>query len=314
MSVLGTSTSNLIKRGSPARSSAQVVLSHTLRYAMILLPIAFVLTFVIWPMVQTFVHSFELLNARGEATHFGSLKNYHDLFKSSLFHQVMRNTFIYAILAVSLCVLIAFGLSLLLSAKANSASRLLLVGLFSPTITPMIAAANIWLYFLTPSFGIVDKLLRPFGLANENWLGHPGTAMIVLILLFVWKYAPYFTLFLLAGLQAIPPDVRESLRTEDPRKFYGFRKVILPILGPMIGFVTTMAVLYAVETVDPVYVLTQGGPDNATSLVMFYLYQLGFNYYSWGQAAALSAVLLVGLSTLSGLSLIVMERRAFHWR
>ncbi|QQE78990.1 carbohydrate ABC transporter permease [Alicyclobacillus sp. SO9] len=287
---------------------------YSVRYAILLLPMAMVTLFVIWPMILTVLHSFQVMNARGQASGFAGVKNYAHLFHSSLFRQVMTNTVIYAGISVVLCIVIAFGLSFLLNSRSNSASRLLLVGLFSPTITPMIAAANIWLFFLTPGFGIVDKVMRFVGFGKENWLGHPTTATIVLILLFVWKYAPYFTLFLLAGLQAIPPDVRESLRTEDPHKFYGFRKVILPILSPMIGFVTTMAVLYAVETIDPVYVLTQGGPNNATNLVMYYLFKLGFNYYSWGEAAALSAILLGGLATLSGLSLIVMERRAFHWQ
>lgn len=86
------------------------------------------------------------------------------------------------------------------------------------------------------------------------------------------------------------------------------------MLSPMIAFVTVMALLYSIETIDSVYVMTQGGPASATSFLMYFLYQLGFNYFSWGSAAALSAILMASLSTLSGFALIVLERRAFHWQ
>ena len=309
--VLGTKT----RLGGEARPIFVRALPHLARYGILLVPILFVVTFVLIPLVQTLLHSFQHISVRGQAEGFAGLKNYQVLFQSPLFLQVAKNTLIYTTISVILCVVIAFLLSLLLEANSNGrGSRVLLISLFSPTIMPTIAAANIWLYFLTPRFGLVDRLLAWVGLGHENWLGHPGTALGALILLFVWKYAPYFTLFLLAGFQAIPPEVREAMRTEDPSGWYSFRRVILPMLAPMIAFVTTMALLYSVESVDPVYVMTQGGPNNGTNLVMFYLYQLGFNYFSWGPAAALSALLLVGLSTLSGLSLIVMERRAFHWQ
>lgn len=288
--------------------------AHALRYSLLLLPAAVVVLFVLWPLVMTVIHSFNQLDMRGRVIGNAGFANYQQLFASPLFMQVLRNTIIFTVLSVVLSVGIAFGLSLLLNARSSTASRLLLVSLFSPTIMPMIAAANIWLYFLMPRFGIVDQVLGWIGLGHENWLGHPGTALGAIIVLFVWKYAPYFTLFLMAGLQAIPPEVREALRTEDPYGWQSFRRVILPILGPVIAFVTTMAVLYSVETVDPVYAMTQGGPNNGTYLAMYYLFQLGFNYYSWGQAAALSVLLMVSLSTLSGLSLIVLERRTFHWQ
>ncbi|GGJ12874.1 ABC transporter permease [Alicyclobacillus cellulosilyticus] len=310
---MSTTATTLTAAAAPLRARRSL-LAWCLRYALVLPPAAVVVIFVAWPLWVTLYHSFFQLDARGHAVAFAGSKNYQALFASPLFHQVLWNTAVYSVLAVVLCVSIAFGLSLLLYGRVAASSRALLVALFSPTVMPMIAAANIWLYFLIPQFGMVDQLLRWAGLGHENWLGHPGTALLVMVMLFVWKYAPYFALFLLAGLQAIPPDVWEALRTEDPYGWASFRRVILPILRPMLAFVTTMAVLYAVETVDPVFAMTQGGPNNGTNLVMFYLYNLGFNYYSWGPAAALSVLLMIGLSTLSGLSLIVLERRAFHWQ
>jgi sn-glycerol 3-phosphate transport system permease protein len=240
------------------------------------------------------------------------MANYRALFQGPVFPLVLQNTAEYAVAAVVLSIGLAFGLALLMNGR-GLVNRLLLVGLFSPTVMPTIAAANIWLYFLAPQFGLVTRFLGLIGISQANLLGEPGTALAALVALFVWKYAPYFTLFLMAGLQAIPQNVRDAMRTEDPSGWQSLRRVVLPILAPMLAFVAIMAVIYAIETIDPVYVMTQGGPDNGTNLVMFYLYQLGFNYFSWGPAAALSGLVLGGLSTLSALSLIALERRAFHW-
>ncbi len=282
-------------------------------YAVMALPAALVIAFVAIPIVETAVKSFDQLGPRGQVTGFAGLLNYRSLFAQPVFIISLQNTLTYAVAAVVLCVAVAFVLAQLLSSRAG-ASRPLLVSIFSPTVMPMIAAANIWLYFLAPRIGLFGQLLSALGLHGTNLLGEPGSALGVLVALFVWKFAPYFALFIMAGLQAIPQSVREALRTEDPTGWYAFRRVVLPMLAPMMAFVTTMALLYSVETIDPVYVMTQGGPNNGTTLVMFYLYQLGFNYFSWGPAAALSALLMGSLSTLSGLSLIGLERRAFHWQ
>jgi sn-glycerol 3-phosphate transport system permease protein len=282
------------------------------RYLLLLLPALMVVAFVVYPTVATVIHSFYRLDPVGRVTGFAGVANYRMLFAEPVFLQVLRNTAIYAVASVVLSIALAFGMAMLLSGKVF-VNRLLLLGIFSPTVMPTIAAANIWLYFLAPQLGLFTHLLGDFGIKNANLLGEPNTALGALVALFVWKYAPYFTLFLMAGLQAIPQNVRDALRTEDPHGWHSLRKVVLPIMAPMLAFVITLAVIYAMETVDPVYVMTQGGPANGTNLVMFYLYQLGFSYYSWGPAAALSGLLLGGLSSLSALSLIALERRSFHW-
>jgi len=282
------------------------------RYLLMLPPALMVIGFVVYPMVQTVIHSFYRLDGLGRVIGFAGFGNYSALFANPVFMQVLRNTAIYTVFAVVLSIALAFALALLLTNR-GIVNRLLLVGIFSPTVMPTIAAANIWLYFLAPQFGLVTELLGKVGISQANILGEPGSALGALVALFVWKYAPYFTLFLMAGLQSIPQNVREAMRTEDPHGWQSLRKVVLPIMAPMLAFVVTLAVIYAMETIDPIYVMTQGGPANGTNLVMFYLYQLGFNYYAWGPAAALSALLLGGLSSLSALSLIALERRAFHW-
>lgn len=301
-------------QGARATRHRQSWTSPSTPYLLIALPALGVLMFVGYPSVLAIVHSFQHVSQLGQATGFAGLANYQQLFQDNLFRDAVVNTAIYGSISVVLCVLIALAIALLIGAGRRRASKSLMLSLFSPTILPMIAAANIWLYLLAPTFGVIDRAFGWAGLRNMNLLGKPSTALGVLVALFLWKYVPYFTLFILAGLQAVPTDVWDAMRTEDPHHWYGFRRVVLPVLAPMLLFVTTMALLYAFETIDSVYVMTQGGPDYGTETVMYYLYQLGFNFFEWGPAGALTALLLVTFSTVSAIALISVERRTFHWQ
>lgn len=290
--------------------------SSSIAYATLVIPAAAVVAFVAWPALSTLIHSLLSLNARGEATGFAGLTNYRALFTQPLFGHVLANTAWFTLAAATLSVLTALALAFLLARLPGKhpMARALLVAIFSPTIIPTIAAANLWLYFLAPQIGLVDNLMRGLGLGGENWLGQPQSALAVMVALFLWKYAPYYALFLLAGMQAVPRNVRDALRLDDPRGILGVWRVLLPLLAPMLLFVTVLALLNAVETVDPIYVMTQGGPNNGTNLIMYYLYQMGFEFFAWGPAAALSAIMMAVLSSLSAIALIALERRAFHWQ
>jgi len=277
------------------------------------LPVACVLLFVVWPAVSVAYESLFWLSPLGARGGFAGLSNYVALVQDSLFLPAVALTTLYTVAAVSVSIGVALGLTLLLK-RARTLHPLVLLALFSPTVVPAVAAANVWLYFLTPQFGIVDRILALIGLGQINWLGEPDTAVLALILLFVWKFAPYYTFFLFAAVQRIPADLREAAALDGASAWVAFRHITLPLLRPMLALVTIIALIAAVETIDPVYVLTQGGPHNSTNLLAYYLYQLGFSYFEWGQAAALSVLLLALLAGLSALSLLLVERRAFQWQ
>lgn len=276
------------------------------------LPAAVVVTFIVIPAIGVLIHSFYAADALGRIQQFIGFGNYAALFGSSTAQLVLLNTLIYSVAAIALSMLVALGLSLLLHARRLNLATTF--SLFSPTVIPMVAAANLWLYFTIPGYGVVDRLLKGIGLGQMNWLGYPGTAVLTMVLLFVWKFAPYYAFFLIAGLQAIPSHIRDAARLEDKRGFATFRQVILPLLKPMMLFTLTLSIINAVETVDPVYVMTQGGPNNATNFLLYYLYNLGFNYFNWGQANALSVVVAVVLGAFSIMYLYLLERRSFLWQ
>lgn len=281
--------------------------------SLILLPPAGVIgVFVVWPTVEVAIKSLFRSGPLGNVHGFTGLTNYNRLFSSGTFQQVVVNTLVYALAAIALSMLVALGLSLLVHRRRLNLAATF--SLFSPTVVPMIAAANLWLYFTIPGYGVVDHLMRIIGLGQINWLGYPGTAVLTMVLLFTWKYAPYYAFFLIAGLQAVPDYVRDAARLEDASGFRTFWHIVLPLIRPMLLFTLTLSVINAVETIDPIYVMTQGGPNNATFFLLYYLYNLGFNYFNWGQADALSVVTVAVLSGLSIIYLYLLERRSFQWQ
>ena len=156
----------------------------------------------------------------------------------------------------------------------------------------MIAVANIWLFFYTPQYGLIEQGAAALGLPPHNWLGSKDTALAAVILVAIWKEAGFFMIFYLAALQNIPPVLAEAASIEGASRWTFFRRVQLPLLMPTTLFVLVNAIINAFRTIDHIVVMTRGGPDNATSLLLFYIYQVGFNFWDTAYAAALTLSLI----------------------
>ena len=184
---------------------------------------------------------------------------------------------------------------------------------FTPTVLPMIAVANIWLFFYTPQYGLLEQVLALFGAPAHNWLGTPSTALACVTAVAVWKEAGFFMIFYLAALQQIPPVLAEASALEGASRLTFFRRVQFPLLMPTTLFVLINAVINAFRTVDHIIVMTRGGPDNATTLLLYYIYQVGFTFWDSTYAATLTIVLLGGLAAAALGQYVFLERRV-HYR
>jgi sn-glycerol 3-phosphate transport system permease protein len=151
------------------------------------------------------------------------------------------------------------------------------------------------------------------GLGRHNWLGDAHTALSAMMLVAVWKEAGFFMIFYLAALQSLPPDLREAAALEGSSRWNFFRRVTLPLLMPTTLFVLVNAVINAFRLVDHVVVMTRGGPDNATNLLLYYIYETGFQYWDTAGAATLTVVLLAILGSLAALQFGVIGRFV-HYR
>jgi sn-glycerol 3-phosphate transport system permease protein len=280
---------------------------------LLLLPAAVLLAlFTHYPALATVQASFHATAKAGRPARFVGLDQFAAAFDDPVFWQSLSNNLVFAFGTIP--VSMALALVMALWANRRLAGRgALRLAYFLPTVLPMIAVANIWLFFYTPEYGLLAQLGRAVGLASRNWLGERDTALPALMAVTVWKEAGFFMIFYLAALQQMPPNLAEAARLEGASPWQVFRRVTFPLLMPTSLFVLVNAVINAFRMVDHVIVMTRGGPDNATALLLFYIYEVGFRYWDSGYAAALTVVLLALLGAFAALQFLVLEKR-IHYR
>ena len=279
---------------------------------LLLLPAAVLLAlFTHYPVIATAWHSFLSTPKGARPAVWVGVDNYQQLVDDPIFWQAFANNFWFALGTIPASI----ALSLLMATWVNGrmAGRgFLRLAYFTPTILPMIAVANIWLFFYTPEYGLLEQVLGAFGAPSHNWLGSKSTALPALMVVTVWKEAGFFMIFYLAALQAMSPNLAEAAAIEGASRWYFFRRVTFPLLMPTTLFVLVNAVINAFRMVDHIIVMTRGGPDNATALLLFYIYQVGFRYWDSAYAAALTLVLLAILGLLALAQFWFLERRVHY--
>lgn len=282
-------------------------------YAWLMLSPAMVLliTFTHYPAVQTIISSFySTPRGRRQAVWIGT-DNYQTLIMDDVFWKVLANNFWYALWTIPLSIVLSLAMALWVNDKLRGRS-FLRMAYFTPTVLPLIAVANIWLFFYTPGFGLIDQIRGIFGLPEQNWMGSPDTALYSMIAVAIWKEAGFFMIFYLAALQTIPPTLREASMIEGASKFYYFRRVMFPLLMPTTLFVSVNALINSFRLVDHIFVMTEGGPNNASSLLLFYIYEVAFDYWDTSYAATLTVVMLAILVLLAIGQFFFLDRRVHY--
>jgi sn-glycerol 3-phosphate transport system permease protein len=269
--------------------------------------LVFLVAFSLVPAGEAIYQSLFRINLLNPDRSFLGLGNYLALASQPLFWQVLRNTLVFSIATVPVSLVLALAFALLLNGKLRLVG-LYRTAIFYPTVLPMISAAAIWTFLYIPSYGLIDEVLAVFGGAQVNWLGTDSTALPSVIFTTVWKQAGYYMIFFLAGLQGLSAEVLEASQLDGASYLQTLRRIILPLLMPTTVFVTTISLIASIQAVDQVYLMTQGGPDNATNVLLYFLYQVAFSNWDTGQAAALTVILLVVLFVISWLNYRSLDR------
>jgi sn-glycerol 3-phosphate transport system permease protein len=280
---------------------------------LLLLPSAVLLVlFTHYPAVSTLWHSFFSTPKGANPAVFVGLDNYSAMVDDPVFWKVLRNNVVFALGTIPLSIALAIAMALWVNGKIAGRAWLRL-SFFAPTVLPMIAVANIWLFFYTPQYGLLEQFTGMLGLPSHNWLGSQNTVLGCLVLVAVWKEAGFFMIFYLAALQGMPPNLEEAAAIEGASRWTFFRRVTFPLLMPTTLFVLVNAVINAFRLVDHIVVMTKGGPDNASALLLYYIYEVGFSFWDSAYAAALTMVLLLILGSLALAQWLFIERR-IHYR
>ena len=279
---------------------------------LLLLPaMALLVLFTHYPAVATLWHSFFSTPKGARPAVFVGLDNYRNLVEDPIFWQALQNNLWYALGTIPLSIVLALVMAIWVNGRIRGRGFLRLA-YFTPTILPMIAVANIWLFFYTPQYGLLEQILGVFGVPSHNWLGSKSSALPAMMVVAVWKEAGFFMIFYLAALQSMSPQLREAAAIEGASRWYFFRRVTLPLLMPTTLFVLVNAVVNAFRLVDHIVVMTRGGPDNATALLLYYIYEIGFRFWDSAYASALTMVLLVLLAGVALVQFLFLERRTHY--
>ncbi|HKW80161.1 MAG TPA: sugar ABC transporter permease [Casimicrobiaceae bacterium] len=280
---------------------------------LLLLPAAALLAlFTHYPAISTLWQSFESTPRGAHPAVFVGVDNYRQLVEDPIFWKSLTNNLWYAAGTIPASIALALAMAAWVNGKIAGRS-LLRLAYFTPTVLPMIAVANIWLFFYTPEYGLLEQVRGTLGLQAHNWLGSRSSALGCLMAVAVWKEAGFFMIFYLAALQQMSPNLAEAAAIEGASRWYFFRRVTLPLLMPTTLFVLVNAVINAFRLVDHIVVMTRGGPDNATELLLFYIYEIGFRFQDSAYAATLTIVLLALLGAMALAQFGFLERRT-HYR
>jgi sn-glycerol 3-phosphate transport system permease protein len=280
---------------------------------LLLTPAAILLIgFTHYPAVATLIDSLFSTGTVVRPSRFVGLANYAALADDPIFWQVLRNNLYFAAATIPTSIAIAMLMAIWVNDRLP-ARALVRMSYFTPTILPMVAVANLWLFFYTPQIGLIDKFGALFGAASHNWLGDPSTVLACLAVMTVWKEAGFFMIFYLAALQSLPPEIEEAAKIEGASRWYFFRRVTFPLLMPTTLFVLVNATINSFKLVDHLFILTKGGPDNASNLLLYYIYQVAFSFFETSYASTLTVVLLAMLAAMAIVQFLLIEKRV-HYR
>lgn len=271
--------------------------SNNAPYFFILPIIILFLIFMVYPIIYSLILSFQKFD-NGKYI-FAGLENYKMLFKDDVFIQGLENTFIYLIIQVPIMILLALILATLLNSKFIKFKQFFRISFFLPALIGLVAYSIVFKLFLNTDFGFINYVLRLFHLPIVDWLNGQFSSKISIILAITWRWTGYNMVILLAALQGIPDDIYEACDIDGANAIQKFLFVTVPLVKPVILFCTITSTIGTLQLFDEPYILTGGGPSNATITVAQYLYNTGFRYFNFGYAAAISYVIALIIAILS---------------
>ncbi len=243
------------------------------------------LIFIVIPVIFSFSLSFVNWDLLSPIT-FAGVNNYKDVLTDSSFLQVLSNTFVFAISTSVFSVIIPLILACILNSKIRG-SNFYKTAYFLPFITPMIVIAIVWQWIFDPNIGLLNQLFH----MNIKWLYDVRYAMPALIVVSVWKLIGYNMIIFLSGLSTINQEVLEAAKIDGANSWQTFKNVTVPLLSPTIFFVIVITSISSFQVFDLIYIMTEGGPNNSTMVLVYSIYKYAFEFFDVGKASAIAYIL-----------------------
>jgi multiple sugar transport system permease protein len=258
--------------------------------------------FMFWPLIRVVWLSFQQTRGFGIAKWVG-LGNYQDILADTVFWRALLNTALYTAVSVPLCLVAGLAAALLLN-RAMPGRGLFRAVFYLPAVISGVSSAIIAAWMFNEDLGVVNKVLEPLGLGPVHWQSEGMPAMLSLVAVGLWIGLGFNMVVYLAALQGIPRHVYEAARCDGASWWQTLRSITIPSLGPTTFFLVVIGVINSFQVFDIVYVMTGGGPGNATTMLVTYAYSAGFEQRQQGYASAIGVVLY----------LIVLAMTLLQWR
>lgn len=269
------------------------------------------LVFLFYPMAKTLYFSFFNVTGGGVTEGFIGLDNYAKLLSSQEFLQSMKATFLFVLYVVPGELIISLFLAIIASEKMKGMGFFRTI--FSSTLGVSVAAgATVFLFMFHPSLGAINNLLGIVGIEPIEWLTSSKVALVSIAITTVWMHIGINFIILLGGIQNIPEEMYESAKIDGAGYFSRLFKITIPLLSPVLFFVLIIAVIGSFQTFGQIDLLTSGGPNNATNLIVYSIYQQAFSYGHFGFASAQAIVLFIVILIVTIIQFRVGERKVHY--
>lgn len=298
-------------KGSPRRRKPSLGMQNMAGWLFSTPFLVLFLVFMAVPIIATLVMSFTDFGLRN-VTHpldvnFIGFENYTKLFSDEKFLKSLFNTAYFVVIGVPLTIFLGLIVAVLLNNGIDRARTFFRVGFYAPVVTTIVAVAVVWRFVLDPSDGLVAGLFSEVGLTAPDFLGSEKLAMPSMIAMAVWRNVGTVMVLFIAGLQAIPTEVREAARLDGAGIWQEFKGITIPLLRPTMLYATVITTIGYLNVFEEPFVMTQGGPSDSTLTVSLNMYREGFNFFHMGYASAMAYVLFVVVMGITVLQLRLLK-------
>jgi multiple sugar transport system permease protein len=272
---------------------------------------AIIILFGAVPIIWSAVMSFQRNNLLGGSTPFIGTRNYSRLIHDPVVAQAIQHTLIYTALFVPGTMLVGLFLAVAMNRKIRFISFYRTAAYATMAIST-ISEAIVFIWLFDPSFGVVNYFFSLVGVPQQQFLNSPSQALYVIVVMTVWGWAGFSVVIYLAALQGVPQTLLEAAAIDGAGAWQSFRRITLPLLSPASLFLAVWLTINALQLFDEVYLSTQGGPLNATTVLVYYIYNQAFTNFDFGYASAIAYVLFIVIVVVTAIQFRVSRRFTFY--
>ncbi|WP_181909365.1 carbohydrate ABC transporter permease [Paenibacillus taihuensis] len=238
-------------------------------------------------------------------------KNYIIIFKDPVFWKVLRNTLIFAFFTVVIGIVLAFVIGIFLR-KNRLSDNLVQSVIFTPNILSAVSVTVMWMWLMDPNVGILNFVLKWLGLPTLKWMMSPDTSLMSIIIVSIWKGLGYNVMIVIAGLQSIPRYIYEAAKLDRAGRWTTLFRITLPLLSPTLFFLLITSIISSFSAFDVVSLMTNGGPENSSNLIVYWIYQIGFLQFNIGKASAGSILFMIMVGIIAVINYAFFNKKVHY--